>query len=258
MPMRPVSFFTAAYAEQSLQVRKKSRILATINLIFGSVSVVFAILMAITKSVVPAFVFMGLVVFCAVVLAMLRAGKYHAASSVFLYGVFAAMFIAIKFGDHPLEVYNSYVMGTLGGFLLVVASLVADRAVQPIVIGLLNLASIEAIYWTGTFPNDKHVVTTLAIQNLSVSSIMTIIGAGVAAYLVRFTTESFGRRGARGRVGRAQLRRAQRGDGQGAGGLSTHRRGACPRAWRGPRPRSDCSARRARAYPEAWTSSTAP
>ncbi len=156
MPMRPVSFFTAAYVEKSLQVRKKSRILATINLIFGSVSVLFAILMSITKSVVPSFVFMGLVVFCAVVLAMLRAGKYHAASSVFLYGVFAAMFIAIKFGDHPLEVYNSYVMGTLGGFLLVVASLVADRAVQPIVIGLLNLVSIEAIYWTGTFPSDNH------------------------------------------------------------------------------------------------------
>lgn len=192
MSIRPVSFFTAAYAGQSLQVRQKSRILTTISLIFGSVSGVFAILMAITKSAVPAFVFLGLIVFCAVVLAMLRAGRYHAASSAFLYGVFAAMFIAIKFGDHPLEVYNSYVMGTLGGFLLVVASLVADRAIQPIVIGLLNLASIEAIYWTGTFPNDNHVVTTLAIQNLSVASIMTIIGAGVAAYLVRFTSSLLG------------------------------------------------------------------
>ncbi len=192
MPLRPVSFFTAAYAEKSLQVRKKSRILATINIIFGLVSVVFAILMAVTNSIVPAFVFAGLVLFCAVVLMMLRSGRYHAASSIFLYGVFAAMFVAIKFGEYAANVYNTYVMGTLGGFLLVVAALVADRPVQAIVIGLLNLASIEAIYWIDSFPNDKYVVTTLAIQNLSVSSLMTIIGAGISAYIVSFTTSLLG------------------------------------------------------------------
>jgi methyl-accepting chemotaxis protein len=192
MPSLPVSFFTAAYAGESLQVRKKSRILATIGITFGLVSVAFAVFMALTGSMVPAAVFAGLALFCAAVLAMLRSGRYHAASSAFLYGVFAAMFIAIKFGDHASNVYNSYVMGTLGGFLLVVAALVADRPVQAIVLGILNLASIEAIYWIDTFPGDGRVVTTLAVQNLSVSSLLTVIGAGIAAYIVSLTTNLLG------------------------------------------------------------------
>jgi methyl-accepting chemotaxis protein len=192
MRFDPLAFFTVKYADSSLQVRKKSRILATMGVTFGLISVLFSVLMAVTRSVVPSFVFAGLVVFCAAVLALLRAEKYHVASSAFLYGMMAAMFIAIKFGEYASNVYNTYVMGTLGCFLLVVTALVADRPVQAIVIGVLNLASIETIYWVDCFPNDHDVVTTLAIQNLSVSSLMTILGAGIAAYLVRMTTQLLG------------------------------------------------------------------
>lgn len=186
--LKVLDIFTGRYSGASLQVRKKSRILATISLIFGGISVLFGALMAVTGSIVPAFVFVALTVFCGAVLLLLRAGRYHLASSAFLYGLMAAMFVAIKFGEYASNVYNTYVMGTLGGFLLVVAALVADRPSQAIVIGILNLASIEAIYWIDSHPHDNYQVTILAIQNLSVSSLMTILGAGIAAYLVRLTS----------------------------------------------------------------------
>jgi methyl-accepting chemotaxis protein len=187
MSFHPVSFFSAKYSHESLQVRKKSGILASIAMGFGLISLVFALLMAATKAMVPAAVFVGIALFCVAVLTLLRTGKYHIASSAFLYGLFAAMFIAIKF-DEYVNVYESYVFGTLGCFLLVVATLVADRPVQAIVIGILDLAAIQALYWIDSFPKDEKVVTVLAIQNLAVSTMMIALSAVVAAYLVRITS----------------------------------------------------------------------
>ncbi len=187
MPTDPLSFITSKYSGLSLQVRKKSRILAIIALSFGLISLAFAILMFITRAAVVAAVFVGIALFCSAVVAMLRAGKYHAASSAFLYGLFAAMFVAIKF-DQYVDVYETYVFGTLGCFLLVVTTLIADRSRQAIVIGVLDLAAIEALYWLDAFPKDGGKVTVLAIQNLATSSLMTAISAAVAAYLVRLTT----------------------------------------------------------------------
>jgi methyl-accepting chemotaxis protein len=187
MPTGPLSFFTIRYEKESLQVRKKSRILAGLAAGFGGISLALALLMAVTKAMVVAAVFMGIVLFCAAVLGMLRAGRYHLASSAFLYGLFAAMFVAIKF-DQYVDVYETYVFGTLGCFLLIVATLIADRPRQAVVIGLLDLAAIEALYWLDAFPKDGGKVTVLAIQNLSVSSILTAVAAAVAAYLVKMTS----------------------------------------------------------------------
>jgi methyl-accepting chemotaxis protein len=186
MSVHLIDSFTTAYVDKALQVRKKSRILAAMALAFGIVSLVFAVLMALTKATVVAAVFVGLALFCAAVLVLIRAGKYGAASSLFLYGVFGAMFVAIKF-DQYVDVYETYVFGTLGCFLLVVATLVADRASQSVIIGLLDLAAIEALYWIDAFPKDGGKVTTLAIQNLATSSLMVALGAAVSAYIVQLT-----------------------------------------------------------------------
>jgi len=191
MPSSPLSFFTAKYEGEPLQVRKKSRILAGIASSFVGISLVLGVLMAVTKAMVVAGVFVGLALFCAAVLALLRTGKYHVASSAFLYVVFAAMFIAIKF-DQYQNIYETYVIGTLGCFLLVVTTLIADKPRQAIIIGLLVLAAIEAIYWLDSFPKDGYTVSVLAIQNLATSSVLTAIGAGVAAYLVRMTSSLLG------------------------------------------------------------------
>jgi methyl-accepting chemotaxis protein len=186
MSFHPVSFFSAKYSHESLQVRKKSGILASIAMGFGLFSLVLSLLMAATKAMVPAAVLVGIALFCLAVLVLLRSGKYHLASSAFLYGLFAAMFIAIKF-DEYVNVYESYVFGTLGCFLLVVTTLVADRPVQAVVIGILDLAAIQALYWIDSFPKDGKVVTMLAIQNLAVSTMMIGLSAAVAAYLVSMT-----------------------------------------------------------------------
>jgi methyl-accepting chemotaxis protein len=170
-----------------MQIRKKSRILAAIGLAFALLSLAFAALMAATGAFVVAATFLGLCAFCCAVLALLRAGKYHVASSLLLYGLFAAMFVAIKF-DQYVDVYEAYVFGTLGCFLLVVTTLVADRPSQAVFIGILDLAAIEALYWIDAFPKDGGKVTILAVQNLATSSLMVGIGAIVAAYIVRLTS----------------------------------------------------------------------
>jgi methyl-accepting chemotaxis protein len=187
MPFAPLGFFVARYDGQSLQIRKKSRILAAMALGFGGISVVFAALMALTGAGTVSVIFVGIALFCTCVMLLLRGGRYHLASSLFLYGIFAAMFAAIKF-DAYVDVYETYVFSTLGCFLLVVTSLVADRPRQAIAIMVLSLLGIEALYWLDAFPKDKGVVTMLAIQNLSVSSLMVAISGFGSAYLVRMTS----------------------------------------------------------------------
>jgi methyl-accepting chemotaxis protein len=191
MSIHPVAFFTKKYSDESLHVRKKSSILAMMAMGFGAVGLVSAVFMAATGAALVSVVFVGIALFCAVVLSLLKVGKYHLASSAFLYMLMAAMFVAIKF-DQYVDVYESYVMGTLGCFLLVVTTLVADRPSQAVVICVLNLASIEAIYWIDSFPKYDHVVSVVAIQNLSVSSLMTILSAVISAYVIRMTTSLLG------------------------------------------------------------------
>jgi methyl-accepting chemotaxis protein len=183
--LSPLAFFSARYSTQSLQIRKKSRILAGCAMGFGALALAFALLMAATKALVAAAVFVCIALFCAVVLGLLRAGRYRAASSIFLYGLLAAMFVAIKW-DAYRNVYESYVFGTLACFLLVVATLIADWPIQAVVVGVFGLAAIQALYWIDAYPLDGKV-TVLAIQNLAVSSLMVGIATFVAAYVSRLT-----------------------------------------------------------------------
>lgn len=184
MPSKILAYLTESYRESSLQIRKKSRILGTIAFVFGIASLVFVAIMAATKAVTVAFVFMGIALFCSIVLGLLRAGRYNLASSLFLYGLFGAMFVAIKF-DAYQDVYETYVFGTLGCFLLVVATLVADRPSLPVILAILSLAAIEALYWLDAYPLEGKV-TLLAIQNLATPSLLLVLGGGVSAWIVSF------------------------------------------------------------------------
>lgn len=186
MPKNALDFFVRPYASAGLQLRKKSRILAGCALSFGLISLGLAVLMAATKATVVAVVFIGILLFCALVLGLLRANRYHLASSLFLYGLFVAMFIAIKF-DAYVNVYETYVFGTLGCFLLVVATLVADRPGQTVVITVLDLLAIQALYWLDSYPLDGKV-TFLAIQNLAVSCLLTGTAGVTASYVVSMTS----------------------------------------------------------------------
>ncbi len=187
MGNRIIAWLAEGCSSSSLYVRKKSRVLAALCLGFGAISVAFAALMLATGAAVAGAVFGVLALFCGGVLALLRSGRYGVSASLFLYGLFAAMFVAIKF-DQYVDVYESYVFGTLACFLLVVATLVADRPRQAVACGLLGLGAIEALYWLDAFPKDGRKVTVLAVQNLTVSSLMVALGTIVAAYLVKTTS----------------------------------------------------------------------
>jgi len=186
MRIKAISALVGAYSGESLYLRKKSRILAWMGLGFGLISLAFAVLMGVTGALVPAAVFVGISLFCALVLGLLRAGKYSLSTSIFLYGLFVAMFVAIKF-DAYVDVYETYVFGTLGCFLLLVSTLVANRPGQAIICGALSLGAVHALYWLDAFPADGGTVSTLAVQNLAMSSLLVILGTVVAAFLVRMT-----------------------------------------------------------------------
>lgn len=187
MPAKVVGYFVGAYSSSSLQVRKKSSILASIALIFSAFSLVFLAVMAATGAMAVAAVFVALEAFCVLVLVLLKSGRYHLSSSLFLYGLFAVMFVAIKF-DAYRNVYETYVFGTLGCFILIIATLVADRPRQPLALAALSLGAIEALYWLDAYPLDGQV-TLLAVQNLATPSLLVILGGGVASYLVSLNSK---------------------------------------------------------------------
>jgi hypothetical protein len=186
MALRPIDLITRPYDGASLQIRKKSRILAGCALGFGILSLAFSAFMVATKAAVVAAVFGGIAAFCAVVIVLIRTKRYHLASSLFLYGIFLAMFVAIKF-DAYVNVYETYVFGTLGCFLLVVTTLVADRPSQALAIAVLDILAIQGLYWLDSYPVDGQV-SVLAIQNLVVPCILTAIGGFAASKLVSMTT----------------------------------------------------------------------
>ncbi|MFA6507662.1 MAG: methyl-accepting chemotaxis protein, partial [Treponemataceae bacterium] len=182
-----IGFLTTLYGDESLRLKKKSRILAWIAAGFVLACIFFAILMGITGAMVVSGVFVGIGLFCGVVLFLLKQGKYRIASTVFLHGIFLGMFAAIKF-DVYVNVYETYVFATLGCFLLIIAALVAERRAEIFSITALDLVAIQALYWLDAFPADGSTVTTLAIQNLAVSSFMVIVSGVVSAYLVHLNT----------------------------------------------------------------------
>ena len=86
-------------------------------------------LMAATGAVIVAAALTALIGLCAVSLVLLARGRYGASSTVFIYSLFAVMFGAIKF-DAYQNVYETYVFGTLGGFMLVITGLIAAKPIQ--------------------------------------------------------------------------------------------------------------------------------
>ncbi len=170
-----VSYFTKPYVAASMIVRSKSGTLASVTLSIGSLAVALAAVMALTGAVAVAGLLAGFACFCAVVLGLLRAGLYRVASSVFAYGLFAVMFLAIKYDEYK-NIYEAYVFGTLGGFLLITTALISSRPIQPLVLMVLNLGAIGVIYVFDTLRPSGLPPTLLDIQSLVTSAIMIIAG----------------------------------------------------------------------------------
>lgn len=171
--------FTAPYDDSDVRTRKKARLLAPSTLIVGLLGIALGSLMFATgASIVGAFLLL-LFIFCGLALLLMAKGRYRFASSLFLYGLFGVMFAAIKFDEYR-DVYECYVFGTLGSFLLVLTALLAVKRRQAWTIAVLNLVAIALLYVLDALPADGGV-TELAIQSLATSALLVATGGAFTA-----------------------------------------------------------------------------
>lgn len=169
------TWFLEKYQSQSLEYQKKSKILLTTNLIIALFGLILAIVMFLTEAYIVGFILLVLFTFCGITMLLIRAGNYKAASYFFLIYLFLVMFSAIKF-DEYVSIYETYVFGTLGLFLLSGSCLIGFSRLQPVIVTVLNVAAIILLYVLDTYPQDGHTLTLLHIQSLATSLILVIIG----------------------------------------------------------------------------------
>ncbi len=176
--------FIAPYRDSDIRIRKKARLLVPTALSIGLFGIVLCALMAATGAFAVAGFLIGLSVFCAAVLFLIAKGRFSSASSLFLYGLFAVMFAAIKFDEYR-TVYECYVFGTLGSFLLLTAALIAVSRMQVIVLTVLDLAAMAVLYVADALPLDGGTVTALAAQSLGTSMLLVAVGGVFSSMTVR-------------------------------------------------------------------------
>ena len=83
--------------------------------------------MLLTGAVLAGLAIVFFSLFCFATIFILWTGRYYLASSVFLYVLFAVMFLAIN--STPTSIlYECYVFGTLGSFLLIAGALIASKS----------------------------------------------------------------------------------------------------------------------------------
>ncbi|MBU0927284.1 MAG: hypothetical protein KKA67_06020 [Spirochaetes bacterium] len=180
--------FIRPYRDSDVRLYKKAKLLAPVAFAIGSLAAALAALMTATRAYAVAGLLLGLILLCALSLVMMARGKYGLASAIFLYALFAVMFAAIKF-DQYRDIYECYVFGTLGGFILICAGLVASRPAHAAILSGLNLAAIAALYVLDSLPLDGGVVTELAAQSLGTSAVLMIAGGIFSAMAIRMQSD---------------------------------------------------------------------
>jgi methyl-accepting chemotaxis protein len=177
------TFFYRRYDEADIRTRKKVRLLAPAAAAIGLFALLLGGLMAATGAVVVAGMLMILALFCGFILFFVIKGRYQLASSLFLYGLFAVMFAAIKF-DEYVSVYECYVFGTLGSFLLITAGLLATSRVHVHLLSLLTLAAIAVLYSADSLPLEG-APSALAIQSLGTSGVLVLAGGMFSSFTIK-------------------------------------------------------------------------
>jgi len=133
-----VSGFLKRYQEESLRIRRKVAIFVPVVAAIGGFSLSLLVVMFLTGAYVVSIVVGLLVAVSGFSLFLVWRKRYDLASSLFLSMLFLVMFLAIKF-DQYKNVYECYVFGTLGLFLLVVVGLVGIHKIQAYVMTLFIL-----------------------------------------------------------------------------------------------------------------------
>lgn len=181
---RLLDLFLKPYAQSDIRVRKKAKLLVPTALSIGILSVVLSSFMAATGALSVAVMLGMLAVFSTIVLILTAKGKYQLAASLLLYGLFVVMFGAIKFDEYK-TIYECYVFGTLGLFLIITSALLAISRILVYVLSGLNVLAIVSLYILDALPLDGGTVTPLALQSLGTSLLLVVIGGVFAAITVR-------------------------------------------------------------------------
>jgi len=180
--------FIRPYVDSDVRLYKKAKLLAPVLVSITALAVVLSALMAATGAIIVAAALAALIGLCAVSLVLLARGRYGASSTVFIYSLFAVMFGAIKF-DAYQNVYETYVFGTLGGFMLVITGLIAAKPIQAWIMTLLDLLAIGALYYLDALPLDGGVVTELAMQNLGTCGVIVVAAGIFSSMAIRMQSE---------------------------------------------------------------------
>lgn len=167
------SWFLKGYDSQSLELQKKARILLTTTMVLSLLLFALALVMLMTGAFVVSAILIFVIVFCGLTVFMIRWQKYHVAVNIFFYLSWVAVFCAIKF-DQYINIYETYVIGTLGSFLVIVVSLIGYDKKQPLLMGALNIISVLVLYFSDILPSQKGVVGVLDIQNLLTTFLMLV------------------------------------------------------------------------------------
>ncbi len=184
IPFKVIKRVLAPYEHSSLLVKSKTRMVAWTAVFLGILAVITGGVMIFTGAVVAGATGLvyGLLAACS--LYLLRREEPTLASALIIYGLWAILFVAIKF-DAYKNVYETYVWGTIGGLMLIVTALLSTNMYLAVITGVLNVAGILALYFIDAFPADGKVVTTLAVQNLFMTILLTGIGTVFAALITR-------------------------------------------------------------------------
>ncbi len=177
------TIFYARYENADIRTRKKARLLAPAAAAIGILALLLGGLMAATGAAIVAAMLIALALFCGLILFFVARGRYQLASSLFVYGLFAVMFAAIKF-DEYVSVYECYVFGTLGSFLLITAGLLATSRVHVHALTILNLAAIALLYVADSLPREV-TPSALAIQSLGTSGVLVLAGGMFSSFTVK-------------------------------------------------------------------------
>jgi len=176
--------FLTPYAASDIRILKKAQVLAPTTMTIGLLGLILGLIMLLTGAVAVAGAIIGLEVFCSLVLLLMAAGKYGAASSIFMYGIFLVLFAAIKFDEYR-NVYECYVFATLGLFVLIAVGVIGSSLVHAFIVTLLNLAAIAILYIFDALPLDNGQVTVLAVQSLATSGIIVVASGLFTGTVIR-------------------------------------------------------------------------
>lgn len=171
------NWFLKSYENSSLELRKKARILLTTIIVLTCLLLTLGIVMLATGAFFVSMVLFIVNGLCILTLFAIRWGKYKVAVNIFFYLSVTAVFCAIKF-DQYVSVYETYVIGTLGSFLIIVTSLIGYDKRQPLLMSVFVCAFILLLDFMDILPAEKWQVSVLHIQNL-VTCFLMLLFSGI-------------------------------------------------------------------------------